>query len=171
MVVVGQDEDIEAIRSRMLAAVENSPPVGRSRVDSKAAMVRSLMDVIDAYRARYPQATRMDVLRFLNGHGADIKMDTLRKVLKESENATGKDIARKQKRTQTGTRKRKVTGPRNRTPISYQDPDLTTALVMTRILEDLPLAPENATPPESGQITKPPSPKSEWLTEEDMKDL
>lgn len=145
MIDVGQDEDMDGMRARMLAAVENSPPVGRSRVDSKAAKVRALLDVILAYQARYPKATNGDVLRFLNDNGADIKFDTLRKVLKEPENATGKTILRTRKRKQTGTRKRKVAGPPNRTPISYRDPDLTTAIVM----EDQPHDPENATQPQS----------------------
>jgi hypothetical protein len=171
MVVMGQEEDIAAIRERMLAALESSPPVGRSRVDSKAAKVRALMDVIKAYRDRFPEATNIDLLRTLNECGADIKLDTLRKVLKEAENATGKPILRKQKRKPSGTRKRKVTGPRNRTP-PIQDQDLTTALVTLAILEemkdvkpddppaakvpeDAPPAAENATPETSNYRSDP----------------
>jgi hypothetical protein len=73
----------DAIRKRLNELAESMPPAGRQRLDSKAAKVRLYLAEIVAYKARYPNATDMDVWRWLKTAGiADVKIDTVRKVLR-----------------------------------------------------------------------------------------
>jgi hypothetical protein len=94
------EDDIEKIRSRILKAAEIPPPIGRRKRDSKAEKVRALMAELLAYRKRYPYATDKDVLVLLQDAGVDVKLDTVRKVMREQKKP--RTVARRGRRVVTG---------------------------------------------------------------------
>jgi hypothetical protein len=133
----------------MLAAAK-IPPVS----DSKSAKVREYLDVLLAYKKRFPQATDADLLGLLNTAGVSVKIDTLRKVLADAKKKPRKVRSRKQ----SGPKADNPGADKAADPPASPDPDAQ------------PPA-ENSPPAETEQTTKPSSPKSEWLTNEDMTDL